>query len=85
MVHVCAKFGNSRVRGAQMKIIDGFLVLSKRRPTPEGGAEVFVSPTALQAIEPHNTGCYVYVAGQRWDVAESHEELLKMIARQLAD
>jgi hypothetical protein len=64
-----------------IKITEGFLVLNKRRPTPESGAEIFVSPSGLQAVEPHSSGCYVYVAGQRWDVAESHLQLLEAIAK----
>ena len=64
-----------------IRITQGFLVLNKRLSTPESGAEVFISPSGLQAVEPHSSGCYVYVAGQRWDVAEPHLQLLEAIAR----
>jgi hypothetical protein len=67
-----------------INITEGFLVLNKRRSTPESGAEVFVSLSGLQAIEPHSSGCYVYVAGQRWDVAASHLQLLEAIAKAAA-
>jgi hypothetical protein len=55
------------------------LVLDKRQPAPDEGAEVLVSPDAIAALEPHRNGCYVYAAGQKWDVGHSHTEIAQSI------
>lgn len=59
-----------------IQMSDGLMVLTKRQPRSDEGAEVFIVPDAITAVEPHRTGCYVYAAGQRWDVAHSHTEII---------
>ena len=62
-----------------METIDGFLVLSKRQPSSVEGGDVLIPPAAIVAIEPHRHGCYVYVAGHRWDVAHAHAEIMQAV------
>lgn len=63
-----------------INIKNGMLVLYKRAVGPSTAAEIWVHPEQIAAIEPHRNGCYVYAAGQRWDVECSHVELAQTIA-----
>ena len=63
-----------------METMNGCLVLNKRQRSPTEGAEVFIFPDAITAIEPHRQGCYVYTGGQKFDVSHSHTEIAQAIA-----
>jgi hypothetical protein len=62
-----------------METMNGCLVLSKRQRSPIEGAEILVHPAAIVAIEPHRSGCYVYVGGHKFDVTHSHAEIAQAV------
>ena len=64
-----------------IRVIDGFLVLSKRERGPNDGAEVLVSGKDILGVEPHRTGCYVYVAGHKWDVQHTVNEITEAVSK----
>jgi hypothetical protein len=72
--------GRQPVRGSTLiKLSEGMLVFDKRQPAQDEGAEVLIAPDAIAALEPHRNGCYVYAAGQKWDVGHSHTEIAQSI------
>ena len=62
-----------------IKLVDGVVALSKREHAQGEGAEIFVVPETVAAVDPHRNGCYVYAAGHKWDVSHSHTEIIQAI------
>lgn len=55
----------------------GFMRLVKVDPGPDGGADVYVRPGAIEVIEPTRCGCRIVTAKGEWHVQHSPDELMR--------